>query len=90
MRRYVIPFISGFALASALFWFVFLPQELHDTSERGFTRGRISTQVEIERLLPEAVGADLDRAECTNLFLPLHNATIWVVERHGVKTLRAK
>jgi hypothetical protein len=88
MRRYIIPFVLGFAVASALFVLVVLPRERHDKFQYGRFHGGISARLDIVRRLPAAVGNDLDRSECTNKFLEVKDATIWVVERHGVKTLR--
>jgi hypothetical protein len=88
MRPYLIPFVFGLAMASALFLLVVLPRERHDKFEYGRVHGGISARLDIVRRLPAAVGSDLDRSECTNKFLEVKDATIWVVERQGVKTLR--
>jgi hypothetical protein len=87
MRKFILGVIVG-AVISVVLFVPLLLSERHDKFEYGRFHGGISAQLEVARRLPEAVGSDLDRLECTNKFLEVKDATIWVVERHGVKTLR--
>ena len=88
MRKFILGVFVG-VVVSAVFFVPLLLSERRDKFEYGRFHGGISAQLDIARRLPEAIGGDLDRSECTNKFLEVKDATIWVVERHGVKTLRA-
>ena len=88
MRKFTFGFLAGVVL-SAVVLVPLLLSERREKFEYGRFHGGISAQLDIARRLPEAVGSDLDPSECTNRFLAVKDATIWVVERHGVKTLRA-
>jgi|GraSoiStandDraft_1057264.scaffolds.fasta_scaffold347855_2 hypothetical protein len=89
MKKFVLGVLVGVAFSAILF-VPLLVSERHDKFEYGRFHGGISARLDVVRRLPEAVGSDLDRSECTNKFLEVKDATIWVVERHGVKTLRAE
>ena len=88
MKKFVVGVLVGVAFSAVVF-VPLLVSERHDKFEYGRFHGGISAKLDIVRRLPKAVGNDLDRLECTNKFLEVKDATIWVVERHGVKTLRA-
>ncbi len=87
MKKFILGVFVGAAM-SAVVLVPLLFSERRDKFEHGRFHGSISAQLDIARRLPEAVGSDLDRSECTNKFLEIKDATIWIVERHGVKTLR--
>ena len=87
MKKFILGVIVGVAISAVLFVPLLL-MERHDKFEYGRFHGGISAQLDVARRLPESVGSDLDRSECTNKFLQVKDATIWVVERHGVRTLR--
>lgn len=48
----------------------------------------MSAQLDFARRLPESLGPEISPDECTNKFLEVKDAIIWLVERNGVKTLR--
>ena len=89
MKKFIVGVLVGVAISAILF-VPLLISERHDKFEYGRFHGGISARLDVVRRLPQAVGSDLDRSECTNKFLEVKDATIWVVERHGVKTLRAE
>ena len=89
MKKFIVGVLVGVAISAILF-VPLLISERHDKFEYSRFHGGISARLDVVRRLPQAVGSDLDRSECTNKFLEVKDATIWVVERHGVKTLRAE
>src|SRR5215471_9466727 len=87
MRKLIFGVIVGVVISVILFVPLLL-SERHNKFDYGRFHGGISAQLDVARRLREAVGNDLVRSECTNKFLQVKDATIWVVERNGVKTLR--
>ena len=87
MKKFILGVIAGIVISVVLF-VPRLLSERHNKFDYGRFHGGISAQLDVARRLPEAVGSDLARSECTNKFLQVKDATIWVVERNGVKTLR--
>ena len=93
MLKHVLTFLAGFVCASALFIFVIVPKEGRDKFQYGYHNGMVEAQFDMARRIPSALGSDLHRADLpvaggTNVFLQVKDATILVVERNGVKTLR--
>lgn len=88
MKKFILGILVGVVISAVVF-VPLLFSERRDKFEYGRFHGGISAQLDIARRLPEAVGNDLDRSKRTNKFLVVKNSTIWVMERHGVKTLRA-
>ena len=87
MKKFIFGVLVG-AAASTVCFVPLLLNERHDKFEYGRLHGGNSARLDIARQLPAALGGDLDPFECTNKFLEVKDAIIWVVERHGVKTLR--
>jgi len=87
MKKFILGVIAGIVISVVLLVLRLL-SERHNKFDYGRFHGGISAQLDVVRRLPEAVGSDLARSECTNKFLQVKDATIWVVERNGVKTLR--
>jgi hypothetical protein len=96
MLKYILIFVSGFVCSSALFVFVIVPQDGHDKFQYGYHNGMVEAQFDMARRIPVVLGSDLHWADMmtnstgdlTNVFLEVKDATILVVERNGVKTLR--
>jgi hypothetical protein len=94
--KYILIFLTGFVCSSALFIFVIVPKDGHDKFQYGYHNGMVEAQFDIARRIPTALGSDLHMADIltnsngilTNDFLEVKDATILVVERNGVKTLR--
>jgi hypothetical protein len=76
MKKFLLGVFVG-ATLSAIVFVSLLLGERREKFEYGRFHGGISAQLDIARRLPQAVGADLDRAECTNKFLEVKDATIW-------------
>lgn len=96
MLKYILTFLAGFVSASALYIFVLKPMDDRASWQGGVHSGQVEAQFDIARRIPAALGSDLHRADLltnstgilTNDFLEVKDATILVVERNGVKTLR--
>jgi hypothetical protein len=93
MLKYTLIFLAGFICASALFIFIIMPKDGRDKFQYGYHNGMVEAQFDMARRIPSALGSDLHRADLpsaglTNIFLEVKDATILVVERNGVKTLR--
>ena len=98
MRKYIFTFLAGLISASALYVFVVKPKDDRISWQGGFHSGEVEAQFDIARRIPSALGSDLHRADLlhadspgavlTNVFLQVKDATILVVKRNGVKTLR--
>jgi len=87
MKKFILGVIAG-VFISVLLFVPLLISERNNKFDYGRFHGGISAQLDVVHRLPQTVGSDLDRSECTNKFLRVKDATIWVVERNGVKTLR--
>jgi hypothetical protein len=96
MLKYILTFLAGLVSASVLYVFVIKPMDDKVSWQGGFHSGMVEAQFDIARRIPSALGSDLHRADIltnsigflTNEFLEVKDATILVVERNGVKTLR--
>ena len=96
MLKYVLTFFAGVISASALYVIVLKPMDDRVSWRGGYHSGMVEAQFDIARRIPSALGSDLHRADIltnskgilTNDFLEVKDATILVVERNGVKTLR--
>jgi hypothetical protein len=98
MLKYILAFLAGFASASALYVFAIKPMDDRVSWQEGVHSGVVEAQFDIARRIPSVLGSDLHRADLlyadspgavvTNVFLQVKDATILVVERNGVKTLR--
>ena len=98
MLKYILTFLAGFVSASALYIFVIKPMDDRVSWQGGFHSGKVEAQFDMARRIPSALGSDLHRADLlhadspdadvTNVFLQVKDATILVVDRNGVKTLR--
>jgi hypothetical protein len=95
MLKYILTFLAGVVSASALYIFVLKPMDDRVSWQGGFRSGKVEAQFDIVRRIPSALGSDLHLADITNstgiltnIFLDVKDATILVVERNGVKTLR--
>jgi hypothetical protein len=96
MLKYILTFLAGFVCASALFIFFIVPQNGRDKFQYGYHNGMVEAQFDLARRIPTVLGSDLHWADIltnstgilTNDFLEVKDATILVVERNGVKTLR--
>lgn len=73
-----------------------MPKDGRDKFQYGYHNGMVEAQFDMARRIPAVLGSDLHRADIltnsagflTNDFLEVKDATILVVERNGVKTLR--
>jgi hypothetical protein len=88
MRRYIIPFIAGFVVASVLFVFLVLPRYGHEKIEYGRKQGEIITKFELMQRVPKMLGEDYRGSDGYNTFFEVKADAVVVVERNGVKTLR--
>ena len=96
MLKYILTFLAGFVSASALYIFVLKPMDDRVSWQGGVHSGKVEAQFDIARRIPSVLGSDLHLADIltnssgilTNDFLEVKDATILVVERNGVKTLR--
>jgi hypothetical protein len=98
MLKYILTFLAGVSSASALYVLIMKPMDDRVSWEGGFHSGKVEAQFDIARRIPSALGSDLHRADLlhadspgavvTNVFLQVKDATILVIERNGVKTLR--
>jgi|SRR3569833_2109635 len=98
MLKYLLVFLIGFGCASALFVSVIRPKDEDTAFKNGYRSGMVEAQFDFARRIPSALGSDLLRADLlhadlpdavvTNVFLRVKDATILIVERNGVKTLR--
>lgn len=93
MLKSIISFVLGFACASALFIVIIVPKDGRDKFQFGYHNGMVEAQFDMARRIPTALGSDLHRADLpdvtrSNVFLDVKDATVLVVERNGVKTLR--
>jgi hypothetical protein len=76
--------------------FIIMPENGHDKFQYGYHNGMVEAQFDIARRIPAMLGSDLHWADIltnstgilTNDFLEVKDATMLVVERNGVKTLR--
>ena len=88
MKKFILGVFVGAAIAAGVLVPLLL-SERRDKFEYGRFHGGNSARLDIARRLPEALGRDLDpSSECTNRFLEVKDAIIWIVDRNGVKTLR--
>jgi hypothetical protein len=98
MLKYILTFLAGLISASVLYVFVIKPMDDKVSWQGGFHSGMVEAQFDIARRIPSALGSDLHHADLlhadlpgallTNVFLQVKDATILVVVRNGVKTLR--
>lgn len=98
MLKYILAFLAGMVLASALYIFIIKPMDDKVSWQGGYHSGMVEAQFDIARRIPLALGSDLHREDLpptnsqdvfvTNAFLQVKDATILVVDRNGVKTLR--
>jgi hypothetical protein len=96
MLKYILTFLASLVSASAFYIFVIKPMDDRVSWKGGFHSGMVEAQFDVARRIPSALGSDLHRADIltnsagflTNDFLEVKDATILVVERNGVKTLR--
>lgn len=91
--KHLLTFLAGLAFASSIFLFFILPQVARDKFEFGYKNGVVHAQLDLALRIPAALGSDLHLADLpspnrSNVFLEAKDATILVVERNGVKTLR--
>ncbi|MFO1514040.1 MAG: hypothetical protein U1F83_14155 [Verrucomicrobiota bacterium] len=87
MKKFVFGIFVGVTI-SAIVFIPVLVSERRNKFEYGLRHGGMSAQLDIARRLPESLGHEISPDECTNKFLEVKDAIIWVVERNGVKTLR--
>jgi hypothetical protein len=93
MLKSLLGFLVGFVSASALFILVIVPKDGRDKFQYGYHNGMVEAQFDMARRIPSVLGNDLHLADLpistnSNVFLQVKDATILVVERNGVKTLR--
>jgi hypothetical protein len=94
--KYILIFLSGFVFSSALYNFILKPMDDKISWQGGYHSGMVEAQFDIARRIPAVLGSDLHWADIltnsagflTNDFIQVKDATILVVERNGVKTLR--
>ena len=94
--KYILTFLAGVVSASALYIFVLKPMDDRVSWHGGYHSGMVEAQFDMARRIPSVLGSDLHRADIltnsagylTNYFIEVKDATILVVERNGVKTLR--
>ena len=93
MLKSLLGFLVGFVCASALFILVIEPKDGQEKFQYGYHNGMVEAQFDMARRIPSALGNDLHLADLpvatnSNVFIQVKDATILVVERNGVKTLR--
>lgn len=89
LPKYLLPFLAGFVCSSALFMSVIVPKEGRDKFEYGYHNRMVEAQFDMARKISAVLGSDLRRSDGHNEFLTVKDADIVVVQRNGVKTLRA-
>jgi hypothetical protein len=88
LLKYAVWFVLGFASASVLFIFVFIPSYGREKFDYGYKNGQTAAKFEIGLKLPTALGGDYTKADGYQPFFEVKDMAVLVVERNGVKTLR--
>jgi hypothetical protein len=98
MLKCILIFLAGFICGFVVYLFVFRPKDESLAFKNGYRSGMVEAQFDMARRIPSVLGSDLHRADLlhadmpsavvTNVFLQVKDATVLVVERNGVKTLR--
>ena len=98
MLKCILVFLAGLICGLAMYFFVLRPKDESLAFKNGYRSGMVEAQFDVARRIPSVLGSDLHRADLlisdlpgavvTNVFLQVKDATILVVERNGVKTLR--
>jgi hypothetical protein len=92
MLKYVMTFLAGGLLggiAAAVIFIVFLlPPYAKDKYQFGHIQGFTDGQIEVIHKIEDALGKDYTKADGHNPVFTIKDATVVLVERNGVKTLR--
>jgi hypothetical protein len=88
MKKLIVAFVLGFAVASGLFLLVVLPRFGREKIEFGQQQGEILTKLQLMDKIPAALGEDYKGADGYQTFFTVKADAVVVVERNGVKTLR--
>jgi hypothetical protein len=85
MRRHIISFFLGFAVACCLFILIVLPRHGREKYDYGRKHGEIMTKLDLLQRIPKALGDDYRGSDGYNTFFEVKADAAVVVERNGVK-----
>ncbi len=82
-------FVLGAITAAAITWFFVIPQTRESYRGVGYNDGQISARLEIADHINRKLGNDLIPSEPRETLYNVKSSSVVVVDRNGVKTLRA-
>jgi hypothetical protein len=88
MRNLMISFASGCAVASAIFYFLIVPEIRDSYRAVGFNDGTISAKLDVAQKVKGVLGRDFSTQEPHQPLFEVKSTAVVVVERNGVKTIR--
>ena len=80
--------LTGAALCGAVGWFWIYPDVAREKFDYGAMAGNLQARIEIANKIPATLGSDVDPHEPSEWFFSAKSASVVVVTRNGVKTLR--
>lgn len=89
MKNILAGFVMGLAFAGFIAWFFVIPQVRESYRDVGYNDGRISAKYEFADQIDTALGNDFQVAESQVVLYHVKSISVVVVDRNGVKTLRA-
>lgn len=89
MRNLVIGFASGCAVAAGIFYFLLVPEIRDSYRAVGYNDGTISAKLDVAQKVKGIFGSDLSTNEPHQQLFVVKTTSVVVVERNGVKTIRA-
>ncbi len=88
MYKHIISALVGIVLTSLVFVFFILPTVRTNSHAVGYNDGLIFARTEIAKKITTALGSDFNRSETHERLFDVKSASVVVVQRNGVKTLR--